>query len=110
MMFDEILSQVLVLLQREGRVSYRALKRRFNLDDDFLEDLKDEIIEAKRLALDENGRVLVWTGGPLAAMPPAGDEQAPGASSHEAGSSQRDERAPPEALSIEPDAFKANQR
>jgi hypothetical protein len=64
--FDEILAQILDLLQREGRVSYRALKRRFGLDDDYLEDLKDEIIEAKQLAMDERGRVLVWTGEPAA--------------------------------------------
>src|SRR5215475_14100743 len=49
MTFDEILAQVLELLQREGRVSYRALKLRFNLDDDYLEGLKDELIEAKRV-------------------------------------------------------------
>lgn len=63
MTFDEILSQVLALLQREGRVSYRALKRRFGLDDDYLEDLKAELIKAKQLARDEEGAVLVWTGG-----------------------------------------------
>src|SRR5262245_5112353 len=62
MTFDEILAQVLELLQREKRVSYRALKRRFDLDDEYLEDLKDEIIKAKRLATDEEGSVLVWTG------------------------------------------------
>ena len=69
MTFDEPLAQVLDLLRREGRVSYRALKRRFDLDDDDLEDLKDEIIAAKQLASDEQGRVLVWTGDPTA--PPA---------------------------------------
>src|SRR5205809_4882424 len=69
MTFDEILAQVVALLQREGRVSYRALKRRFTLDDDYLEDLKAEIIQAKRLAIDEEGAVLVWTGG--TAQPPA---------------------------------------
>src|SRR5262245_18336502 len=62
MTFDEILAQILELLQREKRVSYRALKRRFDLDDDYLEDIKDEIIKAKRLATDEEGSVLVWTG------------------------------------------------
>jgi class 3 adenylate cyclase len=62
MTFDDILAQVLELLQREKRVSYRALKRRFDLDDEYLEDLKDEIIKAKRLAIDEEGSVLVWTG------------------------------------------------
>ena len=57
--FDEILTRVLELLASERRVSYRALKRRFGIDDEFLEDLKEEIIEAKRLAVDENGKVLV---------------------------------------------------
>jgi class 3 adenylate cyclase/tetratricopeptide (TPR) repeat protein len=75
MTFDEILAQVLALLQHQGRVSYRALKVRFTLDDDTLEALKDEIIYAHRRAVDEDGRVLVWTGGtgttPPAAAAPA---------------------------------------
>src|SRR5213594_147938 len=62
MTFDEMLAQVLELLQREKRVSYRALKRRFDLDDNDLEDVKDELIYAKKLAVDEENRVLVWTG------------------------------------------------
>jgi class 3 adenylate cyclase/tetratricopeptide (TPR) repeat protein len=62
MTFDEVLDRVLELLRREGRVSYSRLKRQFDLDDDYLADLKDEIIEAKRLASDENGKVLVWSG------------------------------------------------
>ena len=41
-------------------MSYRALKRRFDLDDDYIEDLKAEIIKAQRLAVDEGGEVLVW--------------------------------------------------
>jgi class 3 adenylate cyclase len=60
--FYAVLAQVSELLQREGRVSYRALKVQFSLDDDQLEALKDELIEAKRLAVDERGRVLVWIG------------------------------------------------
>src|SRR5215475_9456597 len=62
MTFDEILAQIQDLLQREKRVSYRGLKRRFDLDDEYLEDLKEELIGAKRLAADEDGRFLVWTG------------------------------------------------
>jgi hypothetical protein len=42
MTFDAMLAQVLDLLQRQGRVSYRALKQRFDLDDAYLEDLKAE--------------------------------------------------------------------
>jgi class 3 adenylate cyclase len=62
MTFDEVLNQVRELLQREGRVSYRALKRRFTLDDDYIEDLKAELIDAKHLAVDEDSKVLVWIG------------------------------------------------
>src|SRR5215467_8042827 len=62
MTFDEILEQVIALLKRQGRVSYPALKIRFSLDDEYLEALTAEIIEAQQLATDENGRVLVWAG------------------------------------------------
>jgi hypothetical protein len=57
--FDAILAQALDLLQREERLSHRALKVRFGLDDEHLEALKDEIIEARQLAVDEKGIVLV---------------------------------------------------
>ena len=70
MEFEEILEQTIALLQRQGRVSYGALKRRFKLDDAYLEDLKIELIEAQRLAHDENGRILVWSGGPVPISPP----------------------------------------
>src|SRR5215475_7261820 len=63
MEFEEVLEQTIALLQRQGRVSYGALKRRFKLDDAYLEDLKVELIEAQQLAYDENGRLLVWVGG-----------------------------------------------
>jgi class 3 adenylate cyclase/predicted ATPase len=75
MTFDEILGQVLQLLQRQGRVSYRALKRRFNLDDEYLEDLKAELIKAQLVAVDEDGEVLVWTGSPGRSAAPGGDEE-----------------------------------
>jgi class 3 adenylate cyclase/predicted ATPase len=61
--FSALRTQVIGLLQRGGRVAYRALKLQFQLDDDHLEALKDDLIYAKRLAVDEEGRVLVWTGG-----------------------------------------------
>src|SRR5262245_5871966 len=60
--FTALRTQVIELLQREQRLSYRALKRQFALDDEDLEALKDELLYAKRLAVDEDGRVLVWTG------------------------------------------------
>src|SRR5262250_1740094 len=71
MTFDEVLDQVVTLLKRQGRVSYPVLKIRFSLDDEYLEALKAEIIEAQQLATDENGRVLVWAGCSAAASPPS---------------------------------------
>jgi hypothetical protein len=60
--FEEILDQAIAMLQRRGRLTYSTLKRQFQLDDDALEDLKNELIEGQRLAVDEGGNVLVWTG------------------------------------------------
>jgi class 3 adenylate cyclase len=69
--FTTLRTQVMALLQGEGRVAYRALKLQFQLDDDTLEALKDDLIYAKKLAVDEDGRVLVWTGGTASAPPTA---------------------------------------
>jgi hypothetical protein len=74
MTFEEIVDQALAMLQRRGRVAYRTLKRQFQLDEDALEDLKTEIIKAQRLALDEDGDVLVWTGGTTSAAAPTGEQ------------------------------------
>jgi hypothetical protein len=60
--FDAALAQVHELLQRQGRVSYRALRLRFQLDDETLAALKDELIYAERVARDEEDRVLIWIG------------------------------------------------
>src|SRR5499427_2123827 len=68
MTFEDLLDQAIDLVQRRGRLPYRTLKRQFQLDDDVLEDLKEELIYGQRLAMDEDGRVLVWTGG--ASAPP----------------------------------------
>src|SRR5882762_9161322 len=69
MTFEEILDQAIAMLQRRGRLTYGALKRQFQLDDAYLEDVKAELIEGQRVAVDEQGRVLVWAGD--AAMTPA---------------------------------------
>ena len=62
MTFEEILDQAIAMLQRRRRLTYGALKRQFNLDDAYLEDLKAELIDAQRLAVEEWGNILVWTG------------------------------------------------
>src|SRR5690348_9462672 len=74
MTFDEVLERVLEMLQRRGRVSYRALKRQFDLDEAYLADLKAEIVEVHRLAVDQDGTMLVWTGATTA--PPTSPQRA----------------------------------
>jgi TOMM system kinase/cyclase fusion protein len=79
MTFEELLAQVIEVLQRERRISYRALQRRFDLDDAYLDDVKVELIEAKQLARDENGRILVWAEqAATTAPPPIAQEGPPG--------------------------------
>src|SRR5262245_27166724 len=67
--FFQVVDQVVELLRHRGRVSYRSLQRQFGLDEAYLEDLKTELIVAQRLAVDEHGQVLVWTGGATSTIP-----------------------------------------
>src|SRR5262249_24817440 len=68
MTFEEILDQAMAILQRRGRVTYRTLRLQFQLNEEQMEALKEALIDAERLAVDEEGRVLVWVGPP--ASPP----------------------------------------
>ena len=68
--FVAVVDQVIVLLRQRGRVTYSTLKRQFQLDDAALEDVKNELIEGQRLAVDERGNVLVWTGDPALPVSP----------------------------------------
>ena len=69
MTFDDVLEQALEILRRRGRVSYRALQVQFQLDDDLLALLTDEIVEVHQLARDQEGKMLIWTGGTAAVAP-----------------------------------------
>jgi class 3 adenylate cyclase len=60
--YDAVLEQVIALLQQHKRLSYRVLKLRLQLDDDTLETFKEDLIYAKHLPMDEDGKVLVWVG------------------------------------------------
>ena len=71
MSFIEVVDQVIELLRDRERISYRVLKREFDLNDEDIEDLKEEIIGAKRVAADEAGRFLVWTGDQETASTPS---------------------------------------
>jgi hypothetical protein len=77
MRFNDILDQAIEILQRRGRITYRTLKREFNLDDEALADLTFELIEGQRLAIDEHGTVLVWNGDAVHATTPVRQQPAP---------------------------------
>ena len=98
MEFDAVLAQVLYLLQQEGSVSYRALKLRFQLNDEYIEALKDEIIEVKRQAIDRDGRVLVWTGDSSTAPAPGAEAPVAAPATSQARTSQEPRPTAQESL------------
>jgi class 3 adenylate cyclase/tetratricopeptide (TPR) repeat protein len=71
MTFEEILDQAMAMLQRRGRLTYGALQRQFQLDEEVFKDLKDELLYASPEVHDDVGRGLVWTGAPATAPPAA---------------------------------------
>ena len=68
MTFKEVLAQVIDWLQQDKRISYRALKRQFDVDDDYLEDLKEAVLYAYPQVVDD-GQGLVWPGDHEATAP-----------------------------------------
>ena len=79
MTFEEIVDQAIDMVQRRGQVSYRMLKRQFDLDETSLDDLTYELVEIHRIAVDQDGKMLLWTGDTEAASapPPSGPASAP---------------------------------
>ena len=59
----------LVLLQHEGRLTYRTLMQLCGLDQALMEAVRDELL-FKRLARDEHGQGLVWRDGVSAVRAP----------------------------------------
>ena len=69
MTFYDLLEQVLTLLQRHHRLSYRALKLQFPLlDPACLDALRDELL-FQGVARDAEGQGLIWLGGPSVVSP-----------------------------------------
>jgi len=66
MTFEEVLDRVLEMLQRRGRVTYRTLKRQFNLDDAAFEDLKEALLYEHPQVVDDPGHGLIWRDEPSA--------------------------------------------
>ena len=92
MTFEEILDQALAILQRRGRVTYRLLKRQFQLDDDTLADLLAELRYTHRDVISEDEQGMVWTGGAavLPTLPPPALQSFQPSVSQEAPSPQAD--------------------
>jgi class 3 adenylate cyclase len=67
--FEQVLKEVLWRLVTEGSISYRRIKRVFDLDDDALDDLRRELIGALHIATDLNGELIVWAPEGRAARP-----------------------------------------
>ncbi len=44
MVFKEVLAHATDWLQQDRRVSYRSVKRQFDLDEDYLEDLREALL------------------------------------------------------------------
>jgi hypothetical protein len=64
MKFSAVVEQILDMLQRQGRVSYRLLRREFELDDDLLADFKEELLYSRAQEVREEGPGLVCVGTP----------------------------------------------
>ena len=60
--FSHVLHAAIGLLVLEGRLSYRRLQAEFDLNDTQLDALRFELTEVKRLAVDQDGELLVWAG------------------------------------------------
>ena len=58
--FEQVLKEVLWRLVTEGSISYRRIRRGFSLDDDALDDVRRELIDALHIATDLDGEFLVW--------------------------------------------------
>ena len=74
MTFKEVLRQVVKWLQEDGRVSNRALKRQFDVGDDYLEDVKEALLYAHAKQITDDGQGLIWSGDPCDPFPDAQPE------------------------------------
>ena len=60
--FFELVDQVVILLRQRRRLTYRALRRQFDLDDEALNELKEEVLYSESRVVDDEGAGLIWTG------------------------------------------------
>jgi class 3 adenylate cyclase len=78
--FNEVLSQTIAMLQQHGRVSHRSLRRQFDIDDEYLEDLKEGLLYTHPQVVDD-GQGCIWSGEtsttPEITQPPASSSTLP---------------------------------
>ena len=67
MSFLETIRQARAHLEEQGRVSLRALKREFGLDETALDELVDELVDVQQVA-SRDGKLISWIG-PLFTFP-----------------------------------------
>jgi class 3 adenylate cyclase len=97
-----VLPGVMALLQRDRRVTYRALKQIFDLDEACLHEVREELT-LRRVASDEEGKVLVWMGeAPPAVQHTAATARSPAASSAGSVTSLLPPETSPPTMAIEP--------
>jgi hypothetical protein len=95
--FYDVFDQALALLRQRGRVSYRALKVQFHLDDEQPDALKEELLHTHRGAVEEDGPGLVWTGGAGATPAPTPRPGQPAQAAERLGASPAQSALPPAA-------------
>ena len=72
MSFIETIERARALLERNSRLSLRALQREFDLDDETLEELVDELVDVQQVAV-RDGKVIGWAGHTASAATPGPD-------------------------------------
>jgi predicted ATPase/class 3 adenylate cyclase len=75
MSFLDTIERARAYLERHHRVSLRALRREYGLDDDAVEELVEELVEVQAVAA-LDGKTLTWTGEDTGASRPAGKSEA----------------------------------
>ncbi|MBI3797632.1 MAG: AAA family ATPase, partial [Deltaproteobacteria bacterium] len=93
----DLSDQIVALLQKRGRLAYRALKLQFQLDEEQLTALKEELLFAHPQITEEEGRGLVWREGTTVAraqLPVASFSQPPAPQTADSQSQTRDASRP----------------
>ena len=60
--FYELVDQVVILIRQRRRLTYRSFRRQFDLDDEALKELKEEVLYSEPRVVDDEGAGLMWTG------------------------------------------------